>query len=208
MKMLTVRALLAIALLTAIVIAPVQPASAIPIVPTNLDFLAVGGQFGPAHVDTVLGFGGLDLGKLKDKVYYDGSWYTYVHWFTPSVANPNVSELNTGFNVLGFNGVAGYSFNDAVSAAVAFSVELDPDGTLDWEVSSGAGTWGVGETVALFFQSDRPPTIGPYNVIDGEVGRGYSYAPVPTLASFGLSLIGLGLLGTHQIFRRRGVKTG
>lgn len=113
---------------------------------------------------------------------------------TPGI--PFYSEVNTAFDVLGFTGVAGYSFTDATAAGLTFLINEDPDGTLDWEVVDG-GDWNSGELIALFFESTLPPGYGDYNAINGTVGTATSYAPireeVPAPAS--LLLFGTALLG-------------
>ena len=79
-----------------------------------------------------------------------GTIYTYVHGVTPGVDFPNdppfpqptvvvpfedVTEFSLGFRAEGFNGVAGYSFSEAVNALGAggeFGIELLSDGSLRW----------------------------------------------------------------------------
>ena len=173
------------------------PAIAIPVVATDYDTLATGGLIaGPlGDVFTVAAPPPATMGALVSNVYYDGSVYTYEFTVTPSI--DNISEVNTGFNVLGFNGVAGYSFTDAALVGTGFSIDLDLDGTLDFATIT-AGAFDSAEAVTFFYQSIIAPTVKDYNAIDGETGTAQGYAPVPepaTLLLLGSGLTALGLLG-------------
>ncbi len=68
------------------------------------------------------------MGNLLSNVYLDSvsGVYTYVFDVTPSI--DNISEVNTAFNVLGFNGTAGYSSSDATTVGTQFTIDLDADG--------------------------------------------------------------------------------
>jgi hypothetical protein len=140
---------------------------------------------------------GLTIGCLENWVFADADWtvYTYIEGVTP-VNIVSASEFNTHFGVNGFNGMAGYWDPDA--AGVTFDIDHDPDGTLDWEVATGS--WDAGELVYLWYQSTAPPGWGDYNLIDGDVGTGSSYAPVPEPMT--LMLVGGGLLGLAGIRRK------
>lgn len=106
-----------------------------------------------------------------------GTIYTYIHVVTPGVDLPNdppfpapdvsipfdqVTEFALGFPATGFNGVAGYSFGEAVGALVtdaAISIDLGTDDILTWTLPD-ASEWGTGETISFFWQTTQPPS-GP-----------------------------------------------
>lgn len=180
-------------------------ARAVPIVPTDLDGLALGALVDSLSDDFLSG-GGSDVGDLDNELYYDGSLYTYVHEVSPG--SNFISEFNTAFNVLGFNGVAGWSFSDASGAggagtAADFALNLDPDGTLDWETAASL-FFGTGDSIRFFFQSPYNAGLGDYNLINGVTGTGTSFAPVPepaTVLLLGTSLLVLGG-GLRRKFQR------
>lgn len=185
-------------------------AMAAPIAPTDFDVHGTPGILlaGPTTDDFTTSTGN-DIGDLENEVWFDAATgrYTYVHTVTPGINF--ISEFNTGFNVRGFTGVAGFSFSDSgaaggTGAAADFSIELDPDGTIDWEnelVNGLANGWGIGESITFFFVSSKPPTLGSYNLIDGQTGTGTSFAPTPEPGS--IALVGSGLIGLYGAARRR-----
>lgn len=149
-----------------------------------------------------------------------GTIYTYVHTVTPGVDTPNddpfpnpaivrdvsPGAFQLGFEAVGFNGVAGYSFSNAQAAfgtEAAFQIELNAttDGSLTWATTSSV-LWEAGNTIALFWQTTRPP-LGPSGEYvltnDLETGTGSAFGPlpnpVPLPAGIGLLLSALGLIG-------------
>ncbi len=195
-------------------IAGVNTAPAAPIAPTDYD--TVVGTFGALVAGPSIDFfdaaGPMQNTSLENTVFFDDSVYTYVHTVTPSVNF--VSEFNTAFDVLGFNGVAGWSFSDSLAAGglglgLGFEVDLDLDGTLDWETAGqlsgdlvlNPNGWGTGEAITFFFQSTLPPGTGTYNLINSETGSATSFAPqVPEPGT--LLLLG-GALMMLAVGRRR-----
>ena len=112
-----------------------SPASALPIPSTDLDVWFgsgfAGGLVAGPTTDT---FDSTvnptsPVGTLTNYVLFNEQtgWYTYVHQVQP---NENfISEFNTGFPVVGFIGLAGYSFSQAAVAggtgtAADFQIEL------------------------------------------------------------------------------------
>lgn len=192
--------ILAMVALTVSVVA--VPASAIPVVATDYDTLVTGALIaGPmSDLFDVAAPPPATMGTLVSNVYYDGSSiYTYEFTVTPTV--DNISEVNTGFNVLGFNGVAGYSFTDATTVGTGFSIDVDFDGTIDFSTST-SGAFDSGEAITFFYQSTIAPTVKDYNATNSEVGTAKGYAPVPepaTLLLIGTGLLGLGIFGRKKI---------
>jgi hypothetical protein len=180
-----------------------QESTAIPIEPTNFDEIGdtLGTLIQSKEVD-ILGIipPSSDIGDAINQVYYNAGTgiYTYVETITPTI--DHISEVNTAFQVLGFNTVAGYSFAEASAAGITVtSLDLDPDGTIDWSTVG----WQNNETLTLFYQSLFAPGSGTYNVIDSPGGSYGSFAPSPvpepaTMLLFGAGLAGIGLFGRKR----------
>lgn len=142
-----------------------------------------------------------------------GTIYTYTHTVTPGVDNPNdapfpnpptvlafddVIGFSLGFGAVGFNGVAGYSFNEATNADITFDLEFTALGELNWTTNSDG--WDTGEAVTFFWQTTQPPSGpgGTFNVsnADGTAsGRGPLPSALPVSEPAALGLILLGLIG-------------
>lgn len=188
-------------LAVAVALCMTAPASAVIIPPTDYDTIvgSVGGV-----VDTASGvfqFGPSILANLDTTVYFDGSVYTYEHDL--AAETPSVSEFNTLFDVLGFNGVAGWSFTDALAAGSpggdsAFTIDEDPDGTIDYETNVAAFGFGDGDRIRFFFQSSAPPNPASYGLINSGVDSTTTLGPtVPepgTILLLGTALLGIGLI--------------
>lgn len=183
-----------------------SPAAATSITPTDLSTVTLGASTGSTSLDDVAG-----LGKLDVEVFLDAGTYTYVLELTAN--QDNVSEFNTGFDPAGFTGVAGWDYGDAMTAGLgivgtgagAFTIELDADGTIDWELVTPIYAvdkfFNTTEVVRFFYQSlNAPGPIQNYNVIDGTAGPVTGLSPVPEPGA--VTLFGIGLLVTGLALRR------
>jgi len=141
------------------------PAGAVVIAPTYLENVNLGSLVAPAltttfmTLDTSGQLGGSPpaaVASVTGSVYLNSGIYTYQYAITPFVNNPE--EWNTGFNVLGFKSIAGWSLADAVAAGAqsnqfladgtanpwwagrAFVINHESDGTVDMNVRSSFST--------------------------------------------------------------------
>jgi hypothetical protein len=182
-------------------------AAAVPVAPADLDAYGLGAPLGGVVVDSFTAAlpPPPSIGTMENTVYFDGINYAYVHTVTPSLNNTFL--FNTGFDVAGFTGIAGWSFADSLSAGgsgsgIDFQVQ-NLAGQLNWIATLGGsfGGWDAFEAITFFFVSTRPPTIGDYNLISTEAGTAQSLAPVPEPGS--IALFGSGLVGLYAAMRRR-----
>jgi hypothetical protein len=153
---------LALVVLTGLV---ATPAGAVVISPTYFEDVTLGSAVAPPltttfmTLDTSGQVGGSPpaaIASVTGSVYLNSGIYTYLYAVTPFVNNPE--EWNTGFNVLGFKSIAGWSRADAVAAGAeanqfltgtttvnprwagrAFVINWENDGTLDINVRSSFG---------------------------------------------------------------------
>lgn len=152
----------------------VTPAGAIPVgafTATNFDTLTLGVE----QVEVTKNFRDvsstiIDTGTSSVWFNQNTGIYTYVLQLNPTNTSTfNLYEFNTGFNVLGFTGIAGYSFSDAMSAGApdngsgALQTVLDNDGTVDMNVLA-ANFWDSTHLVPIkfFYQSTYAPGLASY----------------------------------------------
>lgn len=178
-------------------------ARAVTIPATDYDGVSGIGSLVDTATATMLGPGSADFGELTTNVYFDGTGtYTYENVLTPAV--DNISEFVTAFPVIGFTGVAGWSFSEAAAAGGVgtsddFLIFLDLDSTIDWETGGpgfAADPFDSGETVTFFFQSTAAPRPGAYSQIDGGAANaqtlGTTVPEASTLLLLGSALLALG----------------
>lgn len=185
-----------------------QPASAVPVVPVDLDSFGLGAPHTGVTVDsfTVALPPPPTMGTIESQVFFNGTHYAYVHTVTPST-NTNFL-FNTEFQVAGFTGTAGWRFADSLGAGgtgtgADFSIQ-SVGNQLNWTpmlVGGGFGGWTAFEAITFFFVSTKPPTIGDYNLLSTEAGSAQTLAPVPEPGS--IALLGSGLVGLYAAMRRR-----
>jgi hypothetical protein len=188
-----------------------QQASAIPVMPVDLDTITLGAPVG-ASTDDFDNDPALapppTTGTLDSGAFFDGTNYVYVQTVTPSEDN-NIL-FNTEFAVAGFTGVAGWDFADGGAAggvgdATDFQIQLLA-GRLVW-ISTLSGLsfdWDASEPIQFFFVSTLPPAVRNYNLTSTqplEFGTAEGLAPVPEPGS--IALFGSGLVGLIAAMRRR-----
>lgn len=184
------------------------PAAAGPILPTNLDAIQFGiGTLVATHSDAfdVASPPPNTMGALFSSVFFDGDTYTYLSRVVPSVND--ASHLNTAFTIAGFTGEIGWSFGQAALAggsgtAFDFLTGTFADRAHWLALDRGLGdAWDFGEPITFFFRSTKPPTIGDYNLLNGEAGTAEGFAPVPEPGT--LALLGTGLYGLYRTRKRQ-----
>ena len=185
------------------------PATAGPIVPTNLDAIQFGlGTLVATHSDAfdVASPPPNTMGALFSSVFFDGDTYTYLSRVVPSVND--VSHLNTAFTIAGFTGQIGWSFGQAALAggdgnALDFLTGTFNDRGHWLALNRGLGeNWDFGEPITFFFRSTKPPTLGDYNLLNGEAGTAEGFAPVPEPGTMMLTASGLYVLYRRAKKRR------
>lgn len=203
-------ALVALAAIAGLTFAP--SAWAATITATNYDTLDKGSQVAADLSSNFTTNRGVDIGDLVGKVFFNSSSGVYTYAFTLTPGINNISEFNAGYDVDGFNGVAGYSFSQATAAgasnpATAFEVESESDGTIDWHTlwkNDGSRGLDAGESVTFFFQSTiAPGDLDTYNLINSKAGGTENYAPgaapvIPAPAAFPAGLLLFGALAAAR----------
>ena len=177
----------------------------------DLDGITVGTQVAQEKTTNFIGGAGT---VLTSSVFANDDIFTYILTLAPGTTSIP-AEFNTGFDVAGFNGIAGYSFQDALNAfpgatgdaTTAFTINYEYDGvisTLDWNANyRRQGFWNGNQTITFFFQSSQAPGAdGNYNFISpASTTTSYSPAPVPVPSA--IYFLGTGLLGLCAFSRKK-----
>jgi hypothetical protein len=159
----------------------------------------------------------IEIGILRNWVYYNGELYTYVHKVKPF--EDNNKFFGTAFPVAGFTGVAGWDFEDSEDAGGCGGPDPAPPPTCpadffnigDFLITGGPGLplgwtatfdWDDDDKIHFFYVSTNPPRIGNYHLTGGPgTGTAESYAPTPEPGS--LMLLGSGVAALYGAVRRR-----
>ena len=178
-------------------------ANAIVLTPFNTDDAIAGGVIGDPIAGPLMSAFTNMIGVLTSTVFFHSpsGIYTYAFLVEPNI--DNISEFNSVFpvNALVNDGTeVGFSFSDALAAggtgtAADFSINLDPDGTLDYETVGDF--FGDTDSILFHFRSTAGPTDGQYNMINSHVGTADGFVPVPlpsVIWLFGSALMGLAVL--------------
>ena len=194
-------------LLGVVLLAVSAQANAIILTAFNTDDAIAAGVIGsPVAGPLVTPFSSM-IGVLDSTVFFDSPSGIFTYAFAVSPNHDFISEVNTVFAAIGLinDGTeVGFSFSSALAAggtgtADDFAINLDPDGTLDYETNGDF--FGSGDTILFHFRSTLGPTAGFYNIINSSVGTAEGFAPVPVPAA--AWLFGSALLGLAALRRRR-----
>ena len=165
--------------------------SASPIMSSDYDVLDFGakitGPVGPEVEVSLINSAGDSVGDLLSTV----------------LPFDDVQTFSLGYEAVGFNGIAGYSFSNAATANVGFDIELNDAGELVW--SSTSDEWDSAEEITFFWQTTQAPS-GPGGIysINNLNGTASGIGPVPTALPVPEPLhLGFMLLGGILVFRAR-----
>lgn len=143
---------------------------------TNLNSLDLGDLVaGPQSMEFVApppqGGDSASIGKLVSEVYLNGGVWTYTHSVSPTVEGITTFNSGYSFPLLGFTGVAGWDYGEALGSGGAgdssdFAQFLtdDTQGLL-WEADGSF--FGSDDTITFFYQSSVPPSPGWNAAIHG-----------------------------------------
>jgi len=199
-------------LASAIVSMGANTASAATLTSTDFDTLDIGNLYAAEVTSSWTDVGsGADNGNLTAAVYLKDGIFTYALNLDPEFGS-RISEFNTGFEVAGFTGTAGFSFSDVTAAGApaasdAFSIDYEDDTTLDWNTNLdylyGNNFWRNGESITFFFQSSlAPDSEGTYNFLS-PVSQTSNYAPTAVPVPGAIYLLGYGMMGIGALQRKR-----
>ena len=188
----------------------------IPITPTDLDGIALGGSVGSSGPVNITS----SVGTLYVEAFYNSGAGLYTYVLDIGVSKDDAREVLTPASLDGLNNVAGWSYTEAAAAgglgdASDWAIDLLGTGALRWDTptqESGSHFLGTGESLRFFYQSAH--AVAPTNLFyilavdsggapSSGVGAGLTPdqtpPPVVTIPEPArLGLIGLAILGLRR----------
>lgn len=181
-------------------------ASAGLVMPTDLDGITLGASVSNPGPKNLISY----VGQLDMEVFYNAGSGVYTYEIAALPLTGDATHLITPTNLYGFNGVAGWSYSDAVAAggpgdATAWSIDWSGNKQLTWQFPAqegGTNFLDSGESLRFFYQSTHAPINSGNHVMGVGLSSGTAFsgpkpqetAPIvtaiPEPGSWALCLIG------------------